>query len=983
MKVTSKVMDGLLGQLELFLDSSKLPDQQKIDQATAFIMEVRAKPDGLLLLLTVLLRTQNPSARHAAAVNALSLVRQAWPSLAAEVQDEGRNLLLQCLQLDGLRREEISVLADSCALIFESMIARGVFWNELVKLICVSFQQQKFAFTVLVLSRVFPAMPESLVAESYAGFRNMAYVGLNDESLDVCIDAVSVFFRIAKVTKDVDILKPVVTFLYPECERCLEMNRKDFEMIWATVAQLLRFDGVPMENVMSFFTVAMAFITGKECSIDQKLMMLDAFLPVVPIVEPSVIEVFLSCSIAMAVDVVNQQDMLPEEYMAMPEKMLTTRPQKEISPVVQAKVQQLLESGGNPGQVTVGILLLAQLLRNGQGCLRGSLDFVKTALMTGLKSDNAHVLLASLMAVKAVSEAEIAELTVDLLKEVMNLVVSANDEVRNSAYDALMTLCETCDTEVDGLFDAIWSFQTKDMVRPADLENYILLVAHVVRLSNDINDDKLAKLVGFIRTVFTSGDELSTKTTGLQLVSTLLAKRETLVPELVPAVTPVLNEALQFSDQGVVCQALAFIQNLVFSFGSSVADVVKPYIAGVAHFITDTVAGTGVFISAIKAASAIVKSLGDAGLLQTTIAACTSLIQTSEIESRITGCESVALISKVLAAGQHLNLAMELFGAICSIVETEDDVDAINAAFEALTKLLKKCRPLSASGFDERSIALLRSILQGEIKYLKGSVQLLFDSPPEFVEYLMEFMAVYARHGQAVNDICKFVVEWLPNASEAVLASLTGVLTDAIEYNTSNVNPAIVGAVVTFVGSIAEKISDPGAKQNIVVLLYVMLRTGAIDIATANKLVPLLNQWWNQGVSEPVGQKSLLSNIAVFYLDIHIRGGEVDGAVLQQAILAFPPADLKESQRMSELMITLMSRDQAPDVRRAFAISVGDFLTEPKAVSDKRKVKEETRNQLVGIFKTAVGGDETLRGAVMEKIGDNQQRVQTLTSLFV
>lgn len=975
-------MDDLLGRLEFFLDSSKTPDQQTVNEATAFIMEVRSKPDGILILLTLFARTGNLAARHAAAVNIMSLVNQVWPSLSPEIQDQARALLLQALQLPNLRREEISVLASACSLIFESMITAGTFWNELIKLICTYFQQRNFAFTVLLLSRIFPAMPASLIAESYAGFRNMAYAGLSDESLEVCIDATSVFFRIASVTKDVEILKPVITFLYPECERSLELDKKEFELIWAAVAKLLRFDGIPMENVMSFFTIAMGFITGKDVEIDKKLLMLDAFLPTVSVVEPSVLEVFLQCSIAMAIDVANQEEILPEEYLAMPEKMLTTRPQKEITPVIQGKIEQLLSGGGNVGQVVVGIMLLSLLLGNGQGCLKRSVEFVKGALLTGLKSSNDLVLLASLAAVKMAAEAEMAELTVDMLRETMNLVVSVNEDVRNKAYDALMTLCEACDSDVDGLFDAIWSFQTKNMITPDDLENYILLVAHVTRLSNDINDEKLDKLVHFIGTIFSSDQDLVIKSAALQLVSTLLTKRESLISELLPAVTPVLNESLTFSNDGVVCQALAFIQNLVMSFGSSVGEIVAPYCEGIGQLIKDYEMGTRVFMSALQAASILVRSFPEPGLIQTLIAACTSLVQVSDIYSRINGCETVASIAKIFASPEHIKVGMELFNAMGVILEEEDDVDVLNAALEGMTKLLKKCRLLAPAEFDERSLNLIRSIFGGSIKYLNGSVQLLFDAPPAFIEYLMDFVAVYVRNGQGVSDICKFVVEWIPNASESVLGSLTAVISDAISFNKANVDPQLVGATIEVINSVAASVTDVDTRQNIVVLLYSMLKAEAIDLAAANNIVPLLNQWWNEGKSEVVGQRVFLSNIAVFYLDLYVRGGAVDNGILLQSILSFPPADLKESQQMSQLMLMLMSKNPCPELCRAFALAMGDFLTEPKAVSDKRKVKEDTKSQLVTIFNT-VASDETLRGAILERIGDNQQKVQALGAFFV
>jgi hypothetical protein len=86
----------------------------------------------------------------------------------------------------------------------------------MIRLICKSFLSGAIPLTITLLSRVIHVISDHIIAQSYAGFRNMAYARVRFDSLPMCLYACAIFLRIAECMSSFEVLAPVVTFLDPE-----------------------------------------------------------------------------------------------------------------------------------------------------------------------------------------------------------------------------------------------------------------------------------------------------------------------------------------------------------------------------------------------------------------------------------------------------------------------------------------------------------------------------------------------------------------------------------------------------------------------------------------------------------------------------------------------------------------------------------------------------------------------------------------------
>lgn len=109
-----------------------------------------------------------------AIVNLYSLIKSNWPNIPSNIQITVREQILQILELPNLDSLELSVLADCSVLLFGSLVAAGSFWNEMLRLIGQSFIARKIPFTITLLSRIIFVIPDNIISQSYAAFRNMA-----------------------------------------------------------------------------------------------------------------------------------------------------------------------------------------------------------------------------------------------------------------------------------------------------------------------------------------------------------------------------------------------------------------------------------------------------------------------------------------------------------------------------------------------------------------------------------------------------------------------------------------------------------------------------------------------------------------------------------------------------------------------------------------------------------------------------------------
>jgi hypothetical protein len=955
-------MTEVVERLEAALQQSLLPDQSFLDESTAFISAVQSAPDGPLPFLAIIAQTTVPTVRTAAIVNLYSLLKSNLPSIPTEIQASVRSHLLTILESQELESIDFSVLADCGVLLFAAMIAAGEFWNEMIRLIGQGFLGGKIWFTIGLLSRIILVIPDHIIAQSYAAFRNMAYSGLNSESLSVCFDACQIFLKIARVITEFEILNPIVSFLDNEARESESFDDDDFRVLWGTISEVVGLSEVPTEVILQFFSTGMALMDAPGISIERRTIVLEAFVPVLPAVEAEFAGLLISLSLDLSVGVIASTGSLPD--LAIVTRALTTRSQTEVVPLLQQAIPSLLAAGDGPRTV-LAVALLGPLLQFAQVHMASEVDFVRDVLTKALSSESELVQRAGLRVCNIMDESSSAYLglIVDLLKLVVNLFTVESEQVRVEAFHAFLTLSERPDSQVDGLFEEVWRAQSG--VRDTEMNQYIQTIGVLVRLSREIHDDQVGQLIVFLDTISQMG--VPERSAGLSIIAGLLTKREGLFETLMPRVGEILGEAIAFDNIDVPCQALAFVQNLIKTVPDSVS-----FISPAFEFITgalDQDPDARVFRVALGTAATIIKFSGDTTLLDPALSAVRRMLESDPVDSKISACENLALFAKAVPVD------IALLTDVANIVESEIDTDLLTAALEALSKLLR-----GHPEYAEVAERLAENIFSGNIKWLKGSIALLYDSPASITQSLLEFLSIFIRfHPSNLDQICEFVIEWMQHASPLVMTSILGLLTDAVLF--CKVNPDIVVRSLEFLESLTASISDTDLRHNVVAYLSAVI--GTVDRERVSSFLPAVTRWLTDAKGTATGHDLLISNIALFVLKISVDGPAVERALLLEAIAAFPPSDIKDTTEMARILIQILERDNSVDLVTASLRAIADLLTEPQGRRKLRKLPEDVLVRLQQLFTDFLAGQEALKQAVLSGYDGNQEKQTAICRYFV
>jgi hypothetical protein len=518
-----------------------------------------------------------------------------------------------------------------------------------------------------------------------------------------------------------------------------------------------------------------------------------------------------------------------------------------------------------------------------------------------------------------------------------------------------------CDSEIEGLFESIWSLQSSGLVQESDVGNYILVLAHIIELSNDVSDANIEVLIPFLDFVF--GLECIEKAGGLSLVSSILKKRPSLVGELLPRVSDILSESLRFANDDVQCQGLSFIENLARNFGGSCLPFISGWLDSIGELIETSRPGTRRFSSGMRTGSVIVKFCDDDTLLPLIGKICVDLIESEHSDLRQIACESVRLIGKK-AAG--------LFDRMAALIEKEEDLEVLNVGLAALGQIVK-----SEGNFDG-AFLVVEGIFGGRIAFLGNSADRLYDSPAEFIQHFLDFVSIFLRSGsEKGKEVISFLISWMERALPPVVSSIVGSLITGLRF--CDVEESEVSRCLEFVSGIVGEVENFEHRQNISCLLRSVSEKWVGQVVG---FIGALEQWWGEGQSQIVGRRESNSNIGVALLQICFEGGSVTGEIVEAIMRDFPPRDVGETNRMGTLMNEIVKKDSGGSFHESFVVGVSHLVTESEEQIRLRKLKPEVYCELSSTFRAIVSGREDVQGKLLEQFGGNSEKQARLLSFF-
>lgn len=991
-----KFMSLTQEELSEALANSNSTDEEIRSQSEQCILSVKNDSDGILLFLQIILTTDQSLVRKAAIVNLLTITSKRWIEISKETQDQALQLIIQIVKMK-LSHEELSMMADCCSDIFKVM----GFWNELVNIICFAYTEKNHHFTMLFISKIFPVMSSQATEHVAKAFQTMALSGIQSSDRETRLNAAKIFIQIGSKINDASVVEPAFEFLIQELLNSKNLqNIVEFSAIWLYVRNILSIKSIDESAITAFFEVAKQLISDDSIDSERRQLIISEFEPAIAAIPTEMLADLISGSLSFTYDYIVTEEELPDKPTDLLDKSLLVR-SYEITEFVKKQFEEYFNNSQNESSekkepnLIIALYILRSLLKNSTDSMINEIDVVKLILQQSLSSENILVQSAALQIIDILdiqfTESAISSISVPLMQQVAKLLFSPTAYIRSQSSNAFLTLCDMCDTEVDDLFNSIWSLQKNGNVPNECLSDYLLILGKAISLSKNIPDSDQEEVLKFIEEIIFSeenenDDLLTEKATSLNALSPLFSKNITLMPTVLPKIEPVVSKILLCDDDNAVCQALSFLTNLSKTFHEELSEFLTNYNELLVKIIKQRQDESRSYLSSMNTAASMIKYCNDLALVQPMIDEINYifLFNSNDTTTLTEACNYITMMSKKLV-DYDKETVQKMFKFLIQIVKDKDYDELLYNSFAALTKLYKRCHQTDTGFYDQSAEDLINSTFNGQIKLLNGSTENLFHLQYEMASYILDFADVYLRVNPNAKEIFDFLIEWLKNANEDVASCILGTISESLKAN--DIDTEILSPIIEYLTLTVETASAVRLLNNIAYFLSIFLLKYKDQFSEVANFLPFLNKWWDEGKEKKYGYQTCLSNIAVLYLRLFVCGAKVPFETINKAISAFPPADITETENMSLLILDIFQTHQdngefIQSIIKTTAFAIADLLTQPPTSPNMIKISQQSLENIQQLFKAILSDNEDIKNQLFQFYQNNAEQQKIISQYF-
>ncbi|EAX89894.1 hypothetical protein TVAG_171230 [Trichomonas vaginalis G3] len=884
-----------------------------------------------------------------------------------EVQEIVKQALIEIVQkCDSYKT--LTNLAEAVATIFKA----SILWTPAIHMVVYFHQKKNPECALLFLSKIIPLVEGGTVHELWTGFRAIAMTSLASEKNSVKFMAFEVFFVIYSIEESFDILIPVIETVTGMLEQYKSLSEQDFDKLWSYIRKILKIKQLNEDIILHFLQAAATQVEDSSIKSIHRSNIISSIIPVIPQLDENIMSQFINASVLLAVTYIQEVGEQPKEMMIFIDQTLQIR--VEISaPIVYQNFQEMFGSE-DLEQTIVAVNILSSLIEYAGSTLEDDLETVKTAILQALNSEDLMLIEASLRCLEVFNEstANVASLAREFIPIVVNYLVSEDSDIRVIAYNSMMSLCPLCESSIPDLLNTLWKMQEEGTVHEEDIENYILLLALVIEME-DLNDQMVDTILQFAIQNLADDKEPTLKAVTLTIIGTLI-EYDDQIPQKISNLAEIINELFHYDNQDVVTHVLAFLRNISVALRGESLVYVQPFIEEISKLISSP-GDPRVFSSALETASAIIRRTKDMTLLDAVCSALNMLFRSDEVELMKDACTQIPQISFAISEPNETNKQRSEFFLVqlIRIVNEEIDVDLLEVAVEALTYLLKFCTNHDPENFINSSVSLLQSIIDGDTAFGAGESPIETVVQPELAQYFIEFFFAVLQLQEQVNlDILQFCLTWMQQNTVAI-DPVIGELSELIVKR--EIDEKFVSEILEFCKSLSDT-TNARIQQHVITLLSRVTRVYPNSLALCMEFVPIADKWYKNEKGKD-GFGDVISNIASFYLCL-----DVNDEYLIESLSLFPPSDIKESKFMSESLLNRLNQNQNQEVATQMALAIARLITEPLAISAKRKVSGDVLNGLQQFLASFMRSSQESAQFILQHFEDSQKKLEILHNLI-
>lgn len=974
-------MGEIAQQVAQIIEQSLINDTQTIQEAAQQLMEILERPNALEIFIITLKSSNSDVIQNACFTYIYKILQKRMPTMDLQEKQMIFSSFLELIT-EQTTPDQISKIANICNVFLSSYSDPEDFFPLLEQ--CSSY------FNMLILSSSIEKLSDEFIGRHLEFIVGIAYSSVAEERYDYLPFSTRIYMRLLDITTDPQIYEPIIQFISFKLneEQIHNLTEVQSTAIFPLIAFLMMKQLIPQDSLNYYLTIAMQTPYSYQA--------VNSFDAAFPVLSEENLQFLIQCSITVAIQATLADLDVPPDALDIPTLAVST---KSASSFLREIVFNIIND--DEAHQIVAIHIIGVLMSHSQDLLASNVESYIEMVIKALTCESTHLQKAALTVISQFEDitTELQTTVFSLMSKVCSFLTVEEIIIRNLAYQALISLCQSIDNETpdeslskaqNSLFETIWPMLTNNLVIEEDIPQFLTLVSSIVSLNPEPDDDIIDTLYDWVNDIMNENVEIGIRAYGLSIVSSMLACQETLYEDLVPISIPTLEEAVAADEDDIMAAGYDFLRALAVTFRQQSIDIITPYVPNFIEKLKELSLEADessndeelsrININIVRTAAVFSGFVKDNNLLEALIPAIISFITNDSFDKQNTAC--LAIIN--LAPGiKESGISKDLFTHVIHIIESEGESDLLETAFTALRKLFKHCHSIDDEFFFNSSFTIFNKFFSGEITYLENVPCTKSSKASPLIQCTMDFLGAIFKIGPSnVDEICKLLIDWICTLDESTMFPIFGALTDALDF--CQLDPEIPAKIVEFVSSIATQISDPDLEHNIAYFMGIIIRKYPQYLELVSTLRPVIDNWWNIGHTKDTGYQEILANIASFYLAYANLDQSFDPNLLVGAFKLFPPADLQETETMCQLTIQLFnSRQFDQNVIFAVALAIIRLLTETDSmIYEKRKLSTEMVQSMHQLLKSLITTEPAIKDLILQEYSKKRSKLAKINSLL-
>ena len=1001
-------MDESHQELEHYLIEISSNDNEKIQEATRYIVAVLQEPDVLDRLFFIITNSIEPLAIAQAAIQCVTYTKMNWKRLTKEVRINIANFFLSRLVIPS-PQQAMKQLIGAIDFFLSSFSSP---WPELVEFIQTDEINDQnsdlFAAKMHIFMKALPLFEDDILLEKVEIYSHFCNLGLHSSNLLTIFDAMQIISRLIGLNPE-----PFVDSLlfFPELIQNIiqsEKNSSEKQRFFELISFIISSN----QSVEPIVEKLIELGKSTEISSHISLLCLNSLESVVNLFSSDEIDELLEISLIQMARFIEENGELPTDFLDFEGSVVNTFPHNDVYNLFKQKILDSIEQESISLAIS-SILFILPVFDFAPEVFHGEeIEFVSSLLHTGFQCDSPLAIQSICYVIGSI--AAIDQMTIILPQFVPFFVELCKTQKEDSdllfeCYDALDLLLSKKISHSPETFQMIWELQEE--VDENNQSKYMHLLKNCISQSNQhISTETLNTVLEFVIPFMQEPiQDLELATNCLSIISAFITKEEEQTDKLELCV-PILNLAFEQSspqkklpkenddfpedmgEETAICNCLEFIKELADSMGEAANDFLVPFLPNVMKIVKLRRKNVPHirWKTAMEAICAVIRHVHNFDNLKIATKVLTKRLRTSDDENEM---NELILFIRLVVKYHTEKKKLELFKIILEIAQNAESDDLLGTCFLCLKKITK-----NISGSEqaqqfvlEQGFSLCNDFISGNLTALDGrqmtpegdeeSGEIFSNLCEDFAEFASELVGM----SQDIVDelISLFISVANSKSSETYNSILLSVFIGSFEKNTFT--ETCLNSFFELLPQLVAQASPNCTQQDIVYLLNLLInKIPELSLPHIQQigLIPKIIEWWQFSFENRSLFGDLASNIASLIINMTNHSLVFDISVLKQCFLMFPPEDETETFDMTQyFLVFLQNHELDQETQLIVSAGLAKLVTQNQTKLIHQKLNEEILGTLIHLLKQLVANEANLKSA-QEALNGSEAKLAKLLSFL-